>query len=119
MRRQAGFSLLEVIVAFLVFALIATVVLAIVSRGLTGAEQTAQYQHAVMLAESLLDRAAAESLPPGQHEGSYPGGYEWTLRIDPEPGFREAPMRLLRATAEVGFTGGRSVQLTTLLPVPS
>jgi prepilin-type N-terminal cleavage/methylation domain-containing protein len=114
---QSGFSLLEVIVAFLVFALIASVVLAIVSRGLVGAEQTARYQHATMLAESLLDRAATEIPEPGSRlQGESDGGLRWTLRVDLEPGFDGPHMRLLRAEALVEFDGNRRVFLQTLVP---
>ncbi len=115
--RQSGFSLLEVIVAFLVFALIASVTLAIVSRGLTGAEQNARYQHALLLAESLLDRAAVEQPAPGSRfEGTTPDGFRWTLEARPEPELDGPRMRLLRVRAEIGFEPDRSVSLQTLIP---
>lgn len=113
-RHQSGFSLLEVIVAFLVFALIASVVLAIVSRGLTGAQTTAHYQHAVMMAESLLDRVAAEIPPPGSRfEGEGEGGLRWTLHVEAAPGFDGPHMRLLHARATVEFDENRRVSLQT------
>ena len=118
MKAQQGFSLLEVIVAFLVFALIAAVVLAIASRGLSGAEQTARYQHAVMLAESLLDRAGAERLGPGAHAGTAPGGYRWRLDIESVPGSDGPELRLLHAQVQVSLEDGRSVSLSTLLASP-
>lgn len=118
---QGGFSLLEVIVAFLVFALIASVVLAIVSRSLTGAEQAARYQHALMLAESLLDRAATEQPPPGSRfEGTMPGGMHWILRVESDHNSEiDGPrLRLLHAEVEVRFDTDRRVRLQTLIPAP-
>jgi len=119
-RHQTGFSLLEVIVAFLVFALIASVVLAIVSRGLVGAEQTARYQHAVMLAESLLDRVSVDIPPAGSRfTGESGGTLRWTLQVEAAPGFDGPSMHLLRAEAIVEFDANRRVVLTTLVPAGS
>jgi len=118
---QTGFSLLEVIVAFVVFALVASVALSIASRALTGADRSARYQLAVMVAESLLDRAAVELPPPGTElRGEDPAGLPWTMRLEPVPGFDGPDILLLRVEAQVQLDPERSVLLETLIlaPVP-
>ncbi len=80
--REAGFTLLEVLVAF-VIALIAVVVL---YRGATDGLLTTRiadrYQEAVSRARSHLDEiCAAAPLRPMETSGDDGGGFRWRLRI--------------------------------------
>jgi general secretion pathway protein I len=57
--RQRGFSLLEVLVAFVILSLVATALFRLFSGALVNASAADDYTHAVLVAESALTEAAA------------------------------------------------------------
>ena len=58
-RRQRGFSLLEVLVAFVILSLVVTALFRLFSGALVNASAADDYTHAVLVAESALAEAAA------------------------------------------------------------
>ena len=82
--RSAGFTLLEVMVAFIIAALALTLVFDSALAGLRGSGESAREIQALTLARSRL---AAADLPgaiePGLREGSDPGGFHWSRSIVP------------------------------------
>ncbi|MFQ5994565.1 MAG: prepilin-type N-terminal cleavage/methylation domain-containing protein [Acidiferrobacterales bacterium] len=94
----AGFSLLEVVVAFVVLALVLGVLYQVFSSTARRADLVAQYHHAVLLADSKLTEIAADNrLPAGAATGEFDARYRWESHITPyrwnasttaeEPGF--------------------------------
>ena len=78
---QAGFSLLEVLVAFAVLALTLGVLMQIFAGGSRNALNGSSYSRAVELAESVLALAGTESsLQPGVLQGEQ-AGMQWQLEI--------------------------------------
>ena len=128
-RRLRGFSLLEVLVAFVILALVATALFRLFSGALVNASAADDYTQAVLVAESVLaEAAAAKPLAETTHTGSTDDGrIAWTTRVTPytPPGVtpdaegiaESLPTRLYRITAEVTFAapsgGTRSFALAT------
>ena len=119
---DGGFSLLEVLVAFVILATVATALFRLFSGALANASAADEYSRAVLVAESALASAAAtRPLREATETGSTDNGrIEWTTRVaayappdlPPElAGTTDAmPMRLSRVTADVTFpapSGGK------------
>ena len=123
---QDGFSLVEVLVAFTITALVLGMVYQIFARGAGALVIGAEYAGAVILAESRLAVAAADierGLAP------QPSGLEqamqWQLTVTPfttadDTGTPD-PLPLVRVDVRVdwqGMGGRRSFSLATLRPGP-
>jgi general secretion pathway protein I len=117
-----GFSLLEVLVAFVIVSLVATALFQLFSGALGNASAAEEYSRAVLVAESALAEAAANRpLREETQSGSADDGkIAWTTRVAPysppdvppdlERAAETSPTRLYRITAEVTFAapaGGR------------
>jgi len=134
-RKQRGFSLLEILVAFSILALSLGVLMQIFSGSLRNTEVTHDQAQAVVLAQSLLAAAGVETpLTPGETSGVQTGKFRWLLRTRPLPdevraggtaAVRVPPvLDLWEVTASVtwgGVSGSpeRSVSLATLRIQPA
>ena len=91
MKRQRGFSLLEVILAFTLLAVALGILMAILGGGLTQVRGAADATVATLHAQSLLDEVGVlEPIEPGRRGGDFDNGrYRWDLEIteveDPAP----------------------------------
>ncbi|MFC7739021.1 prepilin-type N-terminal cleavage/methylation domain-containing protein [Roseomonas sp. GCM10028921] len=116
--RQAGFTLLEVLVAFLIAAMALAVLLHTAVEGQIAAEAAARYQEGLSRARSRLAATEAVPLQPGDRQGEDGGGYRWRVRIsllaEGAPA-REGPPApaLYSISVAVAWGSGRSVQLET------
>lgn len=82
-RRQRGFSLVEMIAAFLVFAIAMGVLMQVLSSSLRNARVSTTYTYAALWAQSKLDTlGVAEPVEPGQTSGAFNDEYHWELFID-------------------------------------
>lgn len=124
-----GFSLLEVLVAFVILSLVATALFRLFSGALANASAADDYSRALLVAESALAEAAAvQPLREGTQSGSADDGrIAWTTRVAPyappdvSPDLERASeamqFRLYRVTAEVRFAapggGERRYELAT------
>jgi len=131
LRRSAGFSLLEVLVAFVVVALVGTALFQLFGGALNNAASADDYSRAALLAESRLTSAAVETAPlrdntdQGQSED---GKYSWVTKIEPyvAPGTtadqerlgQAAAVRLWRISVTVSWPGAlgheRALSLATV-----
>ena len=114
-RRMRGFSLLEVLVAFVILALVGTALFRLLSGALVNASAADDYTQAVLVAESVLaEAAAAKPLAEATNTGSTDDGrIAWTTHVTPytppdvtpdaERIAEAMPTRLYRITAEVTF----------------
>lgn len=105
---QAGFSLLEVLVAFAILAVILGVLLQIFSGAAQRATLAESYLKAATLAESKLNELGVDTpLAPGTLTGEPEGGFDWTLRVEPYPvevlGDAGPNLISLRVTVVVGW----------------
>ena len=83
-RAQRGYTLIEVIVAFMVLALALTVLLGIMSGATKQVRWADDAGRAALHAESLLaQQGVGEPLRPGRTEGDFEEGrYRWTLEVE-------------------------------------
>ena len=81
--RQQGFTLLEVLVAFVVLAVALGLLLGMLSRGLKQVAQAGSETEASLHAQSLLDSLGTlEPVEPGVREGEFERGrYRWRLEV--------------------------------------
>jgi general secretion pathway protein I len=80
--RQRGFTLIELVAAFVIFALGFGVLLQILSSCLHTTAQSADYTRASLWAQSLLDtQGIGETLQETDASGNFDDKYSWHLRI--------------------------------------
>lgn len=91
MKRQRGFSLLEVILSFTLLAVALGILVAIIGGGLTQVRGAGDASVATLHAQSLLDEVGVlEPIEPGRRGGDFDDGrYRWEMAIteveDPAP----------------------------------
>jgi general secretion pathway protein I len=96
-RRARGFTLLEVLVAFVILAVAMGMLLAMLSRGLGQVRRAQDETEASLHAQSLLDALGViEPLAEGERHGEFEGGrYRYRLQVreveDPTPEPEAAP----------------------------
>ena len=127
---EAGFSLLEVLVAFVILALVGTVLFRLFGASLNNASLGDEYSRAALHAESRLAAAGVERpLREGSDQGaSEDGRYTWSTKVEPyvAPGTtadqermaQMLPTRLWRLTVTVTWPtdvgGQRTLALSTV-----
>ena len=93
-RTEAGFTLLEVLVAFAILAVAMAAVLQAFGGGLDAVRRTETASHSWSLARSLLDRVGTElPIAPGLRNGEDGSGTAWTVLINR----RKSPLDQLKA----------------------
>ncbi|PZQ31129.1 type II secretion system protein XpsI [Pseudoxanthomonas japonensis] len=128
-RRQHGFTLLEVIVAFALLALALSLLLGSLSGASRQVRDSADSSRATLHAQSLLAQlGAGEALQPGRQQGGFEGDrYQWQLDVVPfadplaaraqlDPG---APQLLdVRLAVRWGSERGQAMEWRTLRLAP-
>ena len=125
MRMSRGFTLVELLVALTLFAVVGGTLLQLFQQGLRTARLAAGHTHAVFLARSkLTELQAYEQLRPGTLSGSFDDGYRWQAllvgeeRSDTGHHRRLRPLELSLTVSwgdDEGVGEGRSVTLHSLL----
>jgi general secretion pathway protein I len=133
-RAQRGFTLLEVVVAFVLLALTLVTAFQIFSAGLARASELGEYSRALVVAQSRIAVAGVEEKIEGPSEKSGESEdrkYRWTLSIQPyeeapEPGpggsapqpQPQSSLAMYKVEAVVAWEGGdgraRNLKLSTL-----
>lgn len=120
---QAGFSLLEVLVAFAILAVSLGVLMNIFAQSARTTILASQYSRAASLAEARLNAVGTAEIPleEGVFSGDPEGGIAWEVSILPVPLGEEFTVEPLATPYRVNATalwqdGGqaRSVTLSTL-----
>lgn len=125
-RRQEGFSLLEVLVAFVILSISLGVLLQVFATGLRNAGTADDYTQATLYAESILVAIGRETpLSEGQHSGPINDRFSWRSTVAPYtddmPDPEKTHVRAYRVEVEVfwdGLAQTRSVMLETLRLTP-
>lgn len=127
--RESGFTLLELLVAFMVLVLAFTVMLRIFSGGLRGVGDAQSHSRAVEHARAQLALVGTEQpLAAGELRGETADGYRWHVTAEPVDAGQlpwhdggqslqslDGP-ELLRVTAHISWGGepGRTLSLWTV-----
>lgn len=84
MKNYKGFSLIEIMIAFVIMAIALTIVIRVFSTGLKTVSETEKYSIAVQIAESLMARVGEDiSLENSQLKGDIEETYYWLVTIEP------------------------------------
>ena len=122
-RPNRGFTLLEVLVALIIFALAFGMLAQIVQTGLRQSRSAADANTATLLARSVMARIGVEiPIEPREDEGEVEGGYRWRSLIRPielEDAERQENQELLPFEVQVTVSWGevpreQSLTLTSL-----
>ena len=112
-RRQRGYSLLEVIVAFALLALALGLLLGTLSGATRQVRWSGDAGRAALHAQSLLDTVGVgQALEPGRVDGDFEDGrYRWSLEVSPwtegaAPPPRPGAARLLELALTVQWGDG-------------
>lgn len=127
-KKQAGFSLLEVLVAFSIFALSLGVIFQIYSTGARSTALSDEYTRAVIIAQSKLASIGLdETHDIGEYSGAENDKYQWITRIgevaDDDDIDLETNFRMLKREVEVEVSWDslgktRSIKLNTIKLIP-
>jgi general secretion pathway protein I len=83
-KRQRGFTLIEVLVAFAIAAMALGLLFQAASSSGGAARQAGNYEEAVSRAKSHMTVVGRESdIAPGEQGGDDGGGYRWRVKITP------------------------------------
>lgn len=108
MRAERGFTLLEVLIAFIIAALALGVMFDAILGGMRAATDAGRVGEALTLARSRLALAgyavATGAIPPGEQSGSEGNDFKWSVTVAPAA---EVPMPVAGQQAVgIGGTGG-------------
>lgn len=81
---EAGFTLLEALIAFAIAALALAALLGGALTGLRATEAASRTEEALARARSRLAALEAAPLAPADGRGDDGGGFAWRLRVSPE-----------------------------------
>ncbi|MGA9342090.1 MAG: prepilin-type N-terminal cleavage/methylation domain-containing protein [Rhodanobacteraceae bacterium] len=105
-----GFSLIEMVAAFLVFAIGIGVLMQILGSSMHNAQRSAEYTQAALWAQSLMDTVGVgQPVEEGQSQGRFDDAYSWQLdiqKVDPQD--VEPPPPQAATPANSGDANGRA-----------
>jgi general secretion pathway protein I len=82
--RQAGFTLIEILIAFAILGMASAAVISIFGSDLSRVARAKNERVAALSARSVLALVGSElPLEPGTREGQLPNGLRWSLAIQP------------------------------------
>lgn len=128
--REAGFTIVEVLAAFVVFGLALAGIMQLFTRGLTDAQLADEYARAVMIAQSRLAAFTAVELVEEKNAEGAEDRYRWRVTAAAYDERRETPsadanrdlnlrVRLIRVDSVVAWSAAdgreRDVRLATLV----
>ena len=121
MKHCRGFTLIEILIALTMFAVIGGGLLQLFNQGLRTARLADDRAHAVLLARSkLTELQAFEFLQPGTLSGSFADGFRWQATLSLAETTDRRVMRLLPLETDVVISWGegadaQSFQLRSML----
>jgi general secretion pathway protein I len=115
---QAGFTLVEVIVAFLIVSVSLVMVMQLFSEGLKSSRTTCDYTRAVVHAKDKMEELSIE---PVQGGGEFEDGFEWRTEIETHKELEESTTNLMKLKVIISWPsagkGQRSIEVVSLKAV--
>lgn len=121
-RANAGFTLIEVIVAVAILSVSLVMIMQLFAAGLKASRASCDYTRAVMHAKDKMEELSAAPIHP-QDSGEFRDGYKWEADAQPyeEPSDKElenAGFKLLKLKVKIMWNSGakkeNSVELESL-----
>ncbi len=117
-QRNGGFTLLEIMAAFAMFALLFGLMMQILSTSMSNTRRAGDFTQAALWAQSKLDVLGVESMiQPGRSSGRFDTEFSWSMEITEELVFdergldvMELPIHLYRVVLVVEWSDGRRSQ---------
>lgn len=119
-----GFTLLEILAAFIIFGVLGTSLFQLFQSGLQHIDRSANTSHAALLAQSkLTELNTLRKLAVGEYQGQFKNGYRWHLNLTPytrenQQALPEASLQAYHATLRITWQPHGEYTLQTLLAVP-
>ncbi|MGB5453619.1 MAG: type II secretion system protein [Sedimenticolaceae bacterium] len=111
MRTARGFTLIEILVALTLFAVVGGALLQLFQSGLRGARLAGEQAHAALLARSkLTELQAYTGLQPGILAGAFVDGYRWQAVLREGPRHDGPPASLQPLDLELTVTWGEGTE---------
>jgi general secretion pathway protein I len=109
LRREYGFTLLEVIVALAILAVAFALAMELLANGVRAAKASEDYTQAVLLArQKIAEISVTSSLKESADQGEFGGGFRWASEIQPLPQEEEdLPTQLYQVRVRVTWPGRR------------
>ena len=116
-RKQQGFSLIELVAAFVIFALGFGMLMQILTGSIRSARLSGEYTQAALWAQTKLDTVGVgEKMAEGSSSGKFDNAYHWTLEVKKyqPPQTQQSPVQtvqpvdLFRVQLIVGWGGSRN-----------
>jgi general secretion pathway protein I len=117
MKNHKGFSLIEIMIAFVIMSIALTMVIRVFATGQRVVAETESYTIAVQIAESLMARVGEDiSLDQSQLDGVVENKYNWQVNLEPLfinyksfiDGQSNANMQLKKINIQVGWDDGNN-----------
>jgi general secretion pathway protein I len=122
MNRAAGFTLLEILVALTLFAIVGGALLGLFQTGLRATATSSEYTHAALLARSKLNELQVyTTLVPGTYEGEFDEQYRWRVTLTERAEIadasllRQIPLDVALAVSWGEPTDTRLIELSSVL----
>lgn len=119
--KQRGFTLLEILVAFAMLAVLGGTLIQLFHGGLRNIDSSAHISHAALLAKSRLTELQASSrLTPGEYSGTFDDDYRWQLRLQPYDNDNGKPLtpsalQAMQADLDILWAPDGRYRISTLL----
>lgn len=115
---QTGFTLIEVIIAFMIVSISLVMVMRLFSAGLKASRATCDYTIAVVYAKDKMEELSSD---PVEDSGEFEDGFVWRSEVETYKEPEEGPFNLLKFKVIVSWpdTGEKlkSVELVSLKAV--
>lgn len=122
-RQQLGFTLIEVLVAFMILAMSLSVIFRIFSDGLRNVAISEDYAQAMLVAEAQLASAGLdEPLLDGVTAGKWDARFRWQRVVEPYRPWEQdkaltVPLQAYRVTVSVDWSDAGQTRQVTLSSV--
>ena len=124
-KTQGGFTLIEVMAAFGMFALLFGLMMQILSTSMGNTRRSGDYTQAAMWAQTHLDTLGLEEMiVPGESRGRFDDRFSWEMEITEELvaderalDLMELPLALYKVSLVVQWENDRQVVFETLKSV--
>ena len=114
---QKGFTLLEVLISFVILSSVLGIIYQLLSVGTIRTKQAEKETYAALMAKSLMVGAADKIIPAQGIEN----GFSWEIEIQKKPKNRQSITQLAAVTVRIkwqGFRGERLYEIKTLKLLP-